>query len=200
MKSKTSFKLKIEKFFTEQLWQLLIVIAFLFISAFIFNKYVESILFCISHTFIRNAFKKQYHCGTTALCLSFTLGIGWIGITTSLPLEVSSLSSVPICFIIAFLGFIAQDRIDIIILTKGLETEIANLKENNKIELYKMTEEQLRQFGASKGLSETQQDILVYKVIEHLKISEICEYRNYGRTTIKYHISEIKRKLNIETL
>lgn len=198
MKSKT--KLKIEKFFIEQLWQLLLVVAFLFVSSFIFNKYIESILFCISHTLIRNAFKKQYHCGTTSLCLSFTLAIAWIGITTSLPMEISLLSSLPLCFIISFLGFIAQDRIDILILNKDLETEIANLKTANNVELYKMNEVELRQFGASKGLSDLQQDILVHKIIENLKISEICNYRNYGRTTIKYHISEIKRKLNIDTL
>lgn len=198
MKSKT--KLKIEKFFIEQLWQLLVVIAFLFICAYLFNKPIESILFCVSHTLIRNAFKKQYHCGSTALCLSFTLSIGWIGITTSLPLEISLLSSLPMCYIIAFLGFLVQDRIDILILNKGLETEIANLKTANNIELYKMNEVELRQFGASKGLSDLQQDILVHKIIENLKISEICNYRNYGRTTIKYHISEIKRKLNIDTL
>lgn len=198
MKSKT--KLKIEKFFTEQLWQLLVVIAFLFICAYLFNKPIESILFCVSHTLIRNAFKKQYHCGKTSLCLSFTLSIGWIGITTSLPLEISLLSSIPMCYIIAFLGFIAQDRIDLLVLNKNLETEIANLKTANNIELYKMNEVELRQFGASKGLSDLQQDILVHKIIENLKISEICDYRNYGRTTIKYHISEIKRKLNIDTL
>lgn len=198
MKSKT--KLKIEKFFTEQLWQLLVVIAFLFICAYLLNKPIESLLFCIAHHLIRYAFKKQFHCGSTALCLSFTFAIGWIGITTSLPMEISLLSSLPLCFIIAFLGFLAQDRIDILILNKGLETEIVNLKTANNIELYKMNEVELRQFGASKGLSDLQQDILVHKIIENLKISEICNYRNYGRTTIKYHISEIKRKLNIDTL
>lgn len=38
------------------------------------------------------------------------------------------------------------------------------------------------------------------RVIEHLKISEICRYRNYGRSTIKYHIAQIKQKLDIETI
>lgn len=200
MKNNTSLKLKIEKFFTEQLWQLLIVIAFLFIVAFVFDKYIESIFFCISHTLIRNAFKKQYHCGTTALCLTFTLGIAWFGINITMPITLSIVSSNVVCFIVAFLGFIAQDRLDCYTLNKELEKEILTLKESHNIELYKMNETELRQFGASRGLSELQQDILVHKIIEHLKISEICNYRNYGRTTIKYHIAEIKRKLNIDTL
>ena len=94
-----------------------------------------------------------------------------------------------------------QDRIDHIAESKHLQNEIDNLvgkiKEYENINLYKMTETELRQYGASKLLSEVQQDILVMRVIEHLKISEICKYRNYGRTTIKYHIAEIKKKLNI---
>ena len=75
-----------------------------------------------------------------------------------------------------------------------------NKKEYEHIDLYKMNENDSRQYGASKGLSELQQDIIVMRVIEHLKISEICCYRNYGRSTIKYHIAQIKQKLDIETI
>jgi DNA-binding CsgD family transcriptional regulator len=63
-----------------------------------------------------------------------------------------------------------------------------------------MSKEELRQHGASKGLTEIQQDILVHRIIDNLKISEICDYRKYGRTTIKYHIGEIKKKLNLKSL
>ena len=119
----------------------------------------------------------------------------------SLPLSISLLSTIPICFLISWVGYVVQDRIDQIAENKALQNEIDNLvgkiKEYENINLYKMTETELRQYGASKLLSEVQQDILVMRVIEHLKISEICKYRNYGRTTIKYHIAEIKKKLNI---
>ena len=63
-----------------------------------------------------------------------------------------------------------------------------------------MTEENLRELGRIKGLSEIQQDILVYRLIDRWKVSQICEYRNYGRSTIKYHIGEIKKKLNLKSL
>ena len=80
---------------------------------------------------------------------------------------------------------------------KELEDKI---KELESIDLYCMSETELRQYGASKGLSEVQQDILVMRIIEHLKISEICDYKHYGRTTIKYHIAEIKKKLVLAQL
>ena len=41
-------QLKIEKFFVEELWQLCLVTAFIFICAWVFNKYTEAIMFCIS--------------------------------------------------------------------------------------------------------------------------------------------------------
>lgn len=204
MKNKLGLKLKIEKFVKEQLWQLVVVVVLLTLFAFIFDKYIECVLFCVSHTVIRNSFCKQYHCGTTALCLFLTLSIGWFGISTVLPTSISILSSIPLCFIVAFLGFIAQDRVDKIKenshLLKDLDLALSKVRQYENIDIYKLTETELRQFGASKGLSDIQQDILVHRVIDHLKISEICSYRNYGRTTIKYHLSEIKRKLNIDTL
>ena len=204
MKSKLWLKLKIEKFVKEQLWQLVVVIALLLFASFLFDKYIECVLFCVSHTVIRNSFCKQYHCGTTALCLFLTLSVGWFGISTVLPTSIRVLSSIPLCFIVAFLGFIAQDRVDMIKenlhLSKDLDLALKRLKELQNIDLYKLNAKELREYGASMGLSEIQQDILVHRIIDHLKISEICEYRNYGRTTIKYHISEIKRKLNIEVL
>lgn len=197
-------KLRLKRFFKEQLWQLLIVIAFLLILAFIFNKYIESIMFCVAHTIIRNKFKKQYHSNSTALCLCLTLGIAWVCISYTLPIGISIISTIPICFLVAYIGFVAQDRLDKIIENTKLKSQldgiISKLNEYENINLYAMEEPQLRQFGASKGLSIIQQDILVHRIIDNLKISEICSYRNYSRTTIKYHIGEIKQKLNIDNI
>lgn len=194
-------KLKIEKFFKEQLWQFTLVIAFVFLLAWILNKYAEAVMFCVAHIVIRKYFDKQYHCGKTATCMFTTLSIAFFGIQYTLPIALSLLSTIPMCCFISWVGYVVQDRIDQIAERKYLQIEVDNLiaeiKEYENIDLYKMTETELRQYGASKMLSEVQQDILVMRVLEHLKISEICKYHNYGRTTIKYHIAEIKRKLNI---
>ena len=202
--NKVKIQLEIEKFFTEVLWQLLIVFAFVFLCAWLFDKYIEAILFCISHTVIRLLFDKQYHCGTTAMCMVTTLTVAFFGIMYSLPLSVSLLSTIPVCFFIAWVGYIFQDLTDNIKINKSLTNEldnaIAKLQEYSKLDIYKMTDTELRQFGTSKGLSELQNDILIMRVIDNLKISEICKYRNYGRTTIKYHISEIKRKLGLDSI
>lgn len=197
--SKTELLLKFEQFFKEQLWQHLIVVAFVFACAWIFNKYVEAIMFCLSHFFIRKHFDKQYHCGTMAICLITTLSIAFFGISSTLPVSISLLSTIPMCFVISWVGYLVQDRIDLLVINKTLQDELDScLYKINNIDLYSLSADELRKFGASRGLSEIQQDILVHRIIENLKISEICKYRNYGRTTVKYHIEKIKEKLNIE--
>ena len=83
LKKKLSRKLRVEKFFKEQLWQFLIVTAFISLYAWLFDKWIVSIMFCISHIVIRLHFEKQYHCGTTFICLFTTLTIAFFGISTN---------------------------------------------------------------------------------------------------------------------
>lgn len=199
--NKTRILLKLEKFFKEQIWQHIIVIAFICFCAWLHNKPFEAIMFCISHLVVRVRFDKQYHCGTTAVCLVTTLGVCYIGISQVLPTSISLLSAIPMAFVICWIGYLAQYKIDLLKYNNSLENELdeltRKLNEFERINLYKMSEDELRAYGASKMLSEIQQDVLVLRVKEHLKISEICKYRNYGRSTIKYHIAEISKKLNI---
>lgn len=189
--NKLKIQLKLQKFLIQDLWQYAIVIAFVCLFAWVFGKYIEAIFFIVSHLVIRFYYSKEFHFDSTTKCLCLTILIALLGIYFVLPLSISLLSAIPILLAVCEIGYIVQDRRDI-------QIELENIVYSTS--LYKMTEKELRQFGASKGLSETQQDILVDRVIEHLKISEICKYKHYGRTTIKYHIAEIKRKLNIERI
>lgn len=189
----TSTKLKIEKFFTEQLWQLLIVIAFLFMSAFIFDKYIESILFCISHHLIRCAFKKQFHSGKTAVCLTFTIGIAWIGISNTLPLELSIVSSIPICFIISFLGFIAQDRLDLYIVNKELKQKLENKGEFNTDTC---TKDELIARCKELGFSQETTNLAIEFFINKTKQSKLADNLCINEKSIQQNKRRLKKKLN----
>lgn len=209
-KSKIEIQLKLEKFFKEQLWQHIIVIAFVSFCAWLFDKPIEAILFCISHLIMRPYFDKQYHCLheiqalATYMCLTLTCTIAFFGIAYCLPLTLSLLSTIAVSCFICWVGYLAQDKIDYKIMCKELQTKLDNivneLNEYKNIDLYKMSEDDLRQYGASQQLSEVQQDILCMRVLQHLKISEIVKYYKFGRSTIKYHIAEIKKKLKIDKI
>ena len=129
-KSKAERSLALEKLFTEQLWQLLIVVAFVLFCAWLFDKYVEAVMFCVAHFVIRKNFDKQYHCGTTSLCLSMTFTIAFFGIASILPVAISLLSTIPMCYFISWVGYIAQDRLDILALNKKLKEIYYNEKED----------------------------------------------------------------------
>ena len=68
---------------------------------------------------------------------------------------------------------------------------MAVARATNKDELYAMSEEELRTFARSKGLSEMIVDTLVLKVIHNYKWIEIQEERNYTKEGIRYHKNRI---------
>lgn len=197
-------KINLRNFIKYQLLTYVVILSSIALCAWFFNRWVEAFMFVVVHICIRNSFDKQFHFNKTAYCLSLTLAIIWFAIPVTLPITASLLSSIPIAYLICFFGFLAQDRIEVILKNKDLTREIDSLiSEINlykQIDIYHMTEEELRQYGAKNQLSEVQIDILCCRIFQHLKISEICKYYNYGRTTIKYHLGQIKQKLGITTL
>lgn len=171
LKSKTELLLKIEKFFVEQLWQLLLVVAFVFICAWLFDKYAEAVMFCVAHVVIRQHFEKQYHCRTTGLCLITTLTIAFFGIASILPVAISLLSTVPICWFISWVGYLSQDRMDALALNKKLK------------ELYCDEKVAFLMKCRNARLSERDTEIALMYFYEHKKPKEIwlwlCEQNRY---------------------
>lgn len=197
-------KISLKNFIKHQLATYILILLSISLCAWLFNRWVEAFMFVVAHICIRNSFDKQFHFNKTAYCLSLTLAIIWFAIPVTLPITASLLSSIPIAYLICFFGFISQDRLDVILKNKDLNREIesliSELKLYKNLDIYNMPEEELRQYGVKNQLSEVQIDILCCRIYQHLKISEICKYYNYGRTTIKYHLGQIKQKLGITTL
>lgn len=175
-----------------------------FIVATIFNKYLEAILFLVSFFSLRYKFETTYHSDSPVVCMTMTITMFSLSIIFSLPAYTSMFSTMLFAYIDCYILWFIRDRKDAKIenelLLSKLNDCLMELKKYKSIDIFAMKEDELRQFCASRGLSEAQQDILCMRVYEHLTISEICRYRNYGRTTIKYHIGEIKKKLDIDNV
>ena len=180
-------QLKIEKFFKEQLWQILIVFAFVFTCAWIFDKYIEAILFCISHLVIRAIFEKQYHCGTTAMCLFLTLTIALFGIMYTFPLALSLLSAIPMCWFISWIGYIAQDRIDCHKIIKDLKHKT----------IWQMSEDELVDYCYANGIKGDMIEFVVMKVVHEMKYEEIGKKLGYSVDTLKDWSPKCKKKLGV---
>ena len=187
--NRVKLQLNIEKFIKEQLWQMLIVFAFVFMCAWLFNKYVESVLFCISHTIIRMCFDKQYHCGTTALCMFTTLSIAFFGIASILPMSISLLSTIPICYLISWVGYIVQDRIDCLLVIKKLTSKT----------IWQMNENELVDYCYAKGVRGDMLEFVVMILIHQMKYEEIGKQLGYAVPTLKEWSKICKKKLGIQS-
>lgn len=189
-------KIKLRDFIKYQLWVYLIVFGSVALCSWLFDRWIEGIMFCISHTCIRNSFDKQFHFNSIAYCLSLTLAIIWFAIPMTLPLATSLLSSIPIAFLISFVGFLAQDRIDYMIKVRKLRLHNRELLE--KImhkDIFSMNEEELYQHCRSRGLSEEDCKIAYFMIIERLKGKELYNAIGYcERQTIR------KRKKILDTI
>jgi hypothetical protein len=172
------------------------------IPAIIFCKYLEAIIFFLCHWFIREQFDKQYHHIVPAICRTITGCIMFFGVSFLLPLELSLISAIPICYFISWVGFVKKCSDDFEIKCDELEVKIEqliiDLKRYKDIDLYKMDEDELRKYAQSKGLSETICDTLVLRVVKNYRWVDIMTERNYSKTAIRYHKEQIIEKLNIE--
>ena len=190
-------KILIKNFIKTQLLSYIIVISSIILCSWLFDKWIEGIMFCVSHICIRNSFSKQFHFNKTSYCIMLTLAIIWLAIPITLPLELSLLSSILISFIISFLGYIAQDRLDKITKIKVLKLRINQLLYNiSHKNIYAMNNEELYQHCRNCGLDDADCKIAYYVVIERLKGKELYEAINYSEAQSKRKRTKILKLID----
>ncbi len=182
---KLKTKLKIKKFFKEELWQYTLVIAFLFTVSFIFDKYFEMIMFCVAHIVLRPLHEKEYHKDKTNKCLLVTFAVITIGVLNCLPKSISLLSSLPVASFICWFGYIMQDRID-------LQHKLSpNLKS--------MTLEEFEKFCKLKNLTNDEIQIAKKIIRDELKGYNLYKAIGYSKPQTARIRKRIFTKLNYDT-
>ena len=181
-------KIKLVDFIKRQLWVYAIVFGSIALCSWLFNRWVEGAMFCIAHTCIRNAFDKQFHFHKTAYCLCLTLAIIWFAIPITLPIAISILSSIPIAFGICLLGYVVQDRVDLLAYKR--KHEMFNLKTCTKEELINACNEL--------GYNQDKQDLaamfFVSKLSNYQVWQRLCaNQKNVDIETVKKYKYRIKQ-------
>lgn len=189
-------KLRLKDFIKVQLPVHTLVIGSIILCAWLFNRWIEAIQFCVAHCFIRSAFDKQFHFHKTYHCLILTLAIIWFAIPITLPITASLLSSIPIAFLICYFGCLAQDRIDLIIANRKLNKYIEELlSQLNHKDIYSMTDDELYEHCRSRGLSEEECRIAHFVVIDRMKGKELYEAIRYSERHSKRLRTAILNKI-----
>lgn len=170
-KSKILLKAKIKNFITKELWQYCLVTGFIAFCGWLFAKPIEAVCFWTSHLIIRPEFAKQYHCRNrnlakaTACCLFVTFSVIFFGILYCMPLSISLLASIPLAFVICWVGYVAQDNLDMRFAISG--------------NIYLMTDKEFETFCISKGLTEMETSIADKMFRKKLKGEELYSAIGY---------------------
>lgn len=194
MKNNTKIKAKIVFIIRDFIRMLpfhILVMGSVFVTATIFgHKYLEAICFLTAFFSLRYKFDTTYHSDSIVICMTMTISMFTLSIIICKPIGMYALFSIFVAYIDCFILWAIKDWQD-----KKMFCNLHSVEH-----LYSMNEKELKSFGASKQLSDVQQLVLVARVKHSMSIADICNKYCYGRTTIKYHIKEIKRKLNINYL
>lgn len=163
-----------------------------FAYAYFSNKILETVFFYIVWQIFRKTFPKVLHFkGGTALqniigCAITSVGIFVIAIKNIMPLYLSIFSSIIIGMATNYLLYTIKCYLDL------KDKQLANA-----IDIYKMSENELRVYALSKGVSEQMVETLVLKVVHHMRWCDISKKLNYSKDGIIYHRKQINKKLNI---
>lgn len=195
MKNNIELQLKIEKFFKEELWQHILVVAFVCFCAWFFDKWILAPMVYISDIVVRLQFEKQYHCNNSkqaiavALCMWLTCTVIFFTVAYCLPLAISLLSCLPISYFSAWVGYIAQDRLDVKIILNKLKDKT----------IWQMSETELADYCYAKGIRGDMLEFVIMIVIHQMKYEEIGRKLGYAVDTLKDWSPKCKAKLGINS-
>ena len=201
LKKKAEFVFKVREFIRILPYHILVMVS-VFIVASIFSKYLEALCFLTAFFSLRYKFPTTYHSDSIIVCMTLTISIFSLSIIICPPIYTYVFFCILFAYLDCFILWFIKDRKDQIsqnqILDAQLYEVMCELKEYKKIDLFKMSEQELRQFAQSRGLSETMCDTLILKIIHNYRWVDIQKQLNFSKDGIRYHKEKIIEKLNIE--
>lgn len=171
-------RIAIEKFLVDELWQHLLILGFIILCAWLFNKPVELGTYCLAHFIIRPKCDKEWHCNTNAKCLSVTFTIISIVTLVMLPVNVSLVSPIIVAIFEVYFGYLVQHYLD-----------------SAHKSIYAMNSAELYEHCRNCGLDDVECKIAYYVVIERLKGQELYNAINYSERQTKRKRKEILDKI-----
>lgn len=185
-------KIKIKMIALNIVFELIVNSIVLFIG-YMADKLVLTLLFYLPFHLLRYAVPKVYHARKSkplinlVKCILQSSLCYFVAIKFMLPTGVSVFSSVAAGIGVNLILYAIQNYSDF---------KIEQSKQ--EINIYSMTEDELRAYARIRGLSETTIDTLVLRVIHNYRWVEIQNERNYSKEGIKYHKKLICKALNVK--
>lgn len=176
------------------LYVILIVVCFLF--AILFNKIIECVDFLIIFFIIKFLLYKKMTLHLQSFLILNSLLVIWLAIPPINGQIIRIFLSIFIPINITFLSFVVNRFINEAFLKDDLEKEYeileASLKKKN---IYAMTEQELKEYCISKGLSSIECEIAHCIIIERLKGKDFYEKIGYSEAQAKRKRKDILSRL-----
>ena len=172
---------------------IVISIIAIFLPSFLFNKWVEGLIFFVCHWLIREQYPKQYHHIVPAVCRLITSVTFFFGVSFILPFSLSLLSAIPINYFIGWIGFTKKEA-------DYYETKYYRLKQ--KLEAKKdfntetCTKEQLLIRCQELKLSKENRKLALHFFIYKTKQSKIADELCIDEKSVQMRKRRLKQKLN----
>lgn len=165
----------------------------IFIPSFLFNKWIEGVVFFFCHWFIREQFPKQYHHIVPAMCRLITSTVFFFGVSFVLPFALSLVSAIPINYFIGWVGF-TKKQADYYELKYFRLKE--KLEENKEFNTETCTETELIERCKELRLSEENICLAIEFFIKKTKQIEIADKLCVDEHAISTRKLRLKKKLN----
>lgn len=183
------------RFYTKSIPQYLLVLVVLCLTAWVTNKWVESISFAVSFLVLRYAFEDKYtktfHCQTTLKCMVLTNSIILVFIPITIPISQSVFGGVISAFGVNYITHLLSSSYARI----AERQELQRLQqEKTLVDIRSLSEPDLRLYCKAHGLDDIDTEIVVQRLIYHLRGNALYEKIGYSKPQMirrEHRIQEI---------
>ena len=171
------------------------IVAILTGIAYCMNSIVELYIMLISFLIAKQRYKYKFHCKSSLQCLILSVGVFVIALRVTLPLGISYICSGICGLVIAYVGQYAGEskfiREDYAYIEPRYNTLI---EEQRKQDVYSLSEDDLRKYCKSFNFDEIDEEIVVQRLIYHLKGKDLYDKIGYSKPQM------IRREQRIESI
>lgn len=171
------------------------IVAILTDIAYCMNSIVELYIMLISFLIAKQRYKYKFHCKSSLQCLILSVGVFVIALRVTLPLGTSYICSGICGLVIAYVGQYAGEskfiREDYAYIEPRYD---ALIEEQRKQDVYSLSEDDLRKYCKSFNFDEIDEEIVVQRLIYHLKGKDLYDKIGYSKPQM------IRREQRIESI
>ena len=175
-----------------------VTLSTIFIPAFIFHKYIESLLFFIGHWVIQEQFPKQYRFSTYSMCQLITGIVFFFGVSFILPLSCSLFFTIPLNYFISWISYTKKQanyyELECLQLRDRLSKAFPSLQ---PIDIKNCTEEQLVERCKLLKMTKYATEMAINVFVKKMTVEQLSALYCINKRSVVIHKARLKKRLQL---